>query len=158
MTTKLEHYTPWAVAAFRIVVGFLFMCHGTSTLFAWPVEPFSGQTASFGAWPSWWSGIIELVVGVLIITGVGTRIAAFIGSGTMAVAYFWKHQPDGFLPIQNDGDSSVLLCWALLLLVFVGPGRAALGNVLTRRRPDRGGEESTDDTRQTEEHTALSVR
>ncbi len=102
--------------------GFLFMCHGTSTLFAWPVEPFSGQTASFGAWPSWWSGIIELVVGVLIITGVGTRIAAFIGSGTMAVAYFWKHQPDGFLPIQNDGDSSVLLCWALLLLVFVGPG------------------------------------
>ncbi|MEE2057410.1 DoxX family protein [Rhodococcus artemisiae] len=145
MTTRLEHYTPWAVAAFRIVVGFLFMCHGTSTLFAWPVEPFSGQTASFGAWPSWWSGIIELVVGVLIITGVGTRIAAFIGSGTMAVAYFWKHQPDGFLPIQNDGDSSVLLCWALLLLVFVGPGRAALGKVLTRQ-PGRGGGESADHT------------
>ncbi len=47
----------------------------------------------------------------------------------MAVAYFWKHQPDGLLPIQNEGDSVVLFCWSLLLLVFIGPGAAALDNL-----------------------------
>lgn len=117
-----------------MVVGFLFFCHGTSTLFAWPVAPYSGQTAAFGAWPSWWAGAIQFVGGLLIMLGVGTRIAAFIGSGSMAVAYFWKHQGDGLLPIQNDGDSAALFCWALLLLVFIGPGRLALDRYLGRER------------------------
>lgn len=65
--------------------------------------------------------------------GIGTRAAAFIGSGSMAVAYFWKHQGDGLLPIQNDGDSAALFCWSLLLLVFIGSGRLALGSLLNSR-------------------------
>lgn len=126
---KTAQYAPWAIAAFRVVVGFLFLCHGTSSLFSWPVAPWGGETASFGEWPSWWAAIIQLVGGALIMAGIGTRTAAFIGSGSMAVAYFWKHQPDGALPIQNDGDSVVLFCWALLLLVFLGPGKAALDSL-----------------------------
>lgn len=126
MLTSLDKASPWAISVFRVVVGFLFFCHGTSTLFAWPVAPYSGQTADFGA--------IHFVGGLLIMLGVGTRIAAFIGSGSMAVAYFWKHQGDGLLPIQNDGDSAALFCWALLLLVFIGPGRLALDRYLSRER------------------------
>ena len=133
MLTYLEKTAPWALGVFRIVVGFLFLCHGTSTLFAWPTAPYSGQTAEFGAWPSWWAGAIQLVAGAFIILGAGTRIAAFIGSGSMAVAYFWKHQPDGLFPIENEGDSAALFCFALLLLVFTGPGKFALESVLARR-------------------------
>lgn len=133
MLTKLDGLAPYAVAVFRIVIGLLFLTHGTSTLFAWPGEPSGGSTPSFGAWPSWWAGAIEVVAGLLIVVGLRTRLAALIGSGTMAVAYFWKHQPDGLFPIENGGQGAALYCWALLLLVFIGPGRWALDGVLSRR-------------------------
>ncbi|MGC0364183.1 putative oxidoreductase [Rhodococcus sp. 27YEA15] len=136
MNKTLNIGAPWAIGAFRVVVGFLFLCHGLSTLFAWPVAPWGGQTSTWTDWPGGWAAVIELVGGILIIVGFGTRTAAFIGSGSMAVAYFWKHQSDGVLPIQNDGDSVVLFCWALLLLVFIGPGAAALSNVLGRTRSE----------------------
>jgi putative oxidoreductase len=35
--------------------------------------------------------VIELVAGLCIIVGFGARLAAFIASGEMAVAYFWMH-------------------------------------------------------------------
>ncbi|MFW0788133.1 DoxX family protein [Gordonia sp. CPCC 205333] len=137
MLTSLERYAPWAIAAFRVVVGFLFFCHGATTLLSWPAESHGGAP-SFGAWPSWWSGAIELVGGLLLILGLGTRLAAFIGSGAMAVAYFWKHQGDGLFPVENGGDSAALYCWALLLLVFIGPGKLALDSVIGREpTPDR---------------------
>ena len=118
------------LGVFRIVVGFLFFCHGASSIFGWFVLPYGGGTAEFGAWPSWYAGLIQLVGGLLVMLGWGTRTAAFLGSGAMAVAYFWKHQGDGLLPIQNDGDTPALLAWALVLLVFLGPGRFALESVL----------------------------
>lgn len=131
--TSLNRASPYAIGIFRIVLGFLFFCHGASTLFAWPVAPYGGETPEFGAWPSWWAGAIQLVAGVVITLGIGTRLAAFIGSGSMAVAYFWKHQGDGLLPIANEGDSAALFCWALLLLVFIGPGKLGIDAVLARR-------------------------
>lgn len=85
--------------------------------------------------------MIELIGGAAIIAGVGTRIAAFIGSGAMAIAYFWKHQGDGLFPIENEGEAAALFCWSLLLLVFLGPVRPALGPVLAagfgRKRAER---------------------
>ena len=87
----------------------------------------------FGAWPGWWSGLIELVAGLLVTSGLFTRAAAFLASGTMAVAYFWKHQPDGLLPIQNVGESAVLYCFAFLLLVFTGGGAWSLDNLRGKR-------------------------
>lgn len=145
MLTILNRVQPWVLAAFRVVVGFLFFCHGASTLFGWFVAPYGGQTADIGAWPSWWAALIEFVAGAAIILGVGTRTAAFLGSGAMAVAYFWMHQGDGLLPIQNDGDSAVLFCWALLLLVFFGPGRLALSSVLGGARATAPRTEATAD-------------
>jgi len=107
---------------FRIVIGLLFLTHGTSKLFGWP----TGPIMTFASWPGWWAGLIEVGVGVLVTTGVFTREAAFLGSGTMAVAYFWQHFPDSFWPIVNGGEPAVLFCFALLLLVFTGPGAVAV--------------------------------
>jgi putative oxidoreductase len=122
MTNKLapgiDKYAPVMLGAFRIVVGLLFLVHGTSKLFGWP----GGPSFSFGMWPAWWAGLIEVVVGVLVMIGLFTREAAFLGSGTMAVAYFWQHFPDGFWPSLNGGEAAALYCWVLLLLVFTGPG------------------------------------
>jgi putative oxidoreductase len=103
---------------FRILVGLMFTMHGTVKLFAFP----SGSPVAFGAWPAWWAGALEIVLGLLITIGLATRAAAFIASGMMAVAYFWMHFPDGFWPIGNGGEPAVLYCFIFLLLVFTGPG------------------------------------
>ncbi|AHK31420.1 hypothetical protein Pd630_LPD04207 [Rhodococcus opacus PD630] len=64
--------------------------------------------------------------------GLGTRIAAFIASGSMAYAYFWSHQPDGVLPIQNNGELSAIFCWALFLMIFLGAGALSLDRLIAR--------------------------
>ncbi|WP_158879749.1 DoxX family protein [Amycolatopsis anabasis] len=118
------------LALFRIVVGFLFACHGAATLFGILGK---AKAAEFGVWPGWWAAAIQLVGGALVALGLGTRAAAFICSGSMAYAYFVSHQPDGLLPIENEGEAAAMFCWAFLLLVFFGPGRWALGSVFARR-------------------------
>lgn len=144
MLALTETARPWVIGVYRVVIGFLFFCHGTTTLWAWPIEPYGGATAEFGAWPSWWAAAIQVVGGLLIMTGTGTRAAAFVSAGSMAVAYFWKHQGDGLLPIQNDGESSALFCWALLILVVLGPGKLTVQSVLERRRDRAAPTNSTD--------------
>ncbi|MCB0924376.1 MAG: DoxX family protein [Mycobacterium sp.] len=122
--TRLDRHSPGVLGIFRIVIGFLFALHGTAKLFGWPAT--KGGAVPFGTWPFWWAGLIELVVGVLVMVGLFTRIAAFIGSGTMAFAYFTEHQPDGLLPIQNGGELAALYSFAFLLLVFTGSGALAV--------------------------------
>ena len=128
--SRLEAVAPLVLSVFRIVIGFLFACHGAAVLFGWPVS--FGPTPAIGDWPARYAGAIELVVGILVGTGLVTRIAAFIGSGEMAFAYFTVHQPKASLPIANDGEPAVLFCFAFFLLVFTGGGIIALDAV--RRR------------------------
>jgi putative oxidoreductase len=130
LDARLNTYSSAVLSIFRIVFGFLFAVHGASKLFAWPVDTGRGAVP-IGTWPTWWAGLIELVTGLLILVGLFTRIAAFIASGHMAVAYFWQHQPKALHPLENGGEPAVLFCFAFLLLVFLGPGALALD---TRRR------------------------
>ena len=118
LDAKLAALSATALGVFRIVVALLFMMHGTAKLFGWP----RGTPAALGAWPMWWAGVLEVVLGVLIAIGLFTRPAAFVASGMMAVAYFWMHFPEGFWPLVNGGETAVLYCFAFLMLVFTGPG------------------------------------
>jgi putative oxidoreductase len=136
LEARLNPYVPQALSLYRIVFGFLFAVYGANKLFAWPVDAGRGALP-VGAWPVWWAGLIELVAGLLIMVGLFTRTAAFVGSGAMAVAYFWQHQPDALLPHANDGIDAVMLCFAFLLLVFTGPGAYAFDSLRRRRSPAR---------------------
>ncbi|MGU3500700.1 DoxX family protein [Mycobacterium sp. C31M] len=112
---------PVALGVFRILVGLMYAMHGTVKLFGFP----SGSTVAFGVWPGWWAAVLEVVFGLLIAAGFATRVSAFISAGVMAVAYFWKHFPDGFWPIDNGGETAALYCFIFLVLVFTGPGAFA---------------------------------
>jgi len=80
------------------------------------------------------SGYIELIGGALLIIGLFTRIAAFICSGEMAVAYFTAHAPGGMYPINNHGELAVLYCFVFLYLFAAGGGPLSL-DALVRKRP-----------------------
>jgi putative oxidoreductase len=126
---NLSAFAPRALAVLRIMAGLLFLEHGTSKFFGFPV-PFPME----GPLPTMLmaAGAIELVAGVLIALGLFTRLAAFVASGEMAVAYFMGHAPKGFWPVGNQGDAAVLYCFIFLYLVFAGPGSWALDHVLGR--------------------------
>lgn len=127
--TSLSSFSPRALSVLRIMAGLLFLEHGTSKFFAFPVPfPMPGPlpTLLIAA------GVIELICGALIALGLFTRLAAFIASGEMAVGYFMQHAPSGFWPIANKGEAAVLYCFIFLYLVFAGPGSWALDHVIGR--------------------------
>lgn len=133
-SSTVDKAAPAAIGLFRIVIGLLFAAHGAASLFGvfGGAVGTNGGTVATGAWPSWYAAVIQLVCGLLVMTGVFTRSAALLASGSMAYAYFVVHQPDGLLPLQNHGEFSALFCWAFLLLVFTGPGAASLGSLIRR--------------------------
>lgn len=116
----------------RIVVGFLFACHGAASLFGVLGGAFGthGGTVPLGSWPDWWAAAIQLVGGGLVALGLFTRPMALICSGSMAYAYFAVHQPTGLLPLVNDGEPAALYAWVFLLLAALGPGPWALERLL----------------------------
>jgi putative oxidoreductase len=83
------------------------------------------------------AGIIELVGGGCILTGLFIRVVAFIASGEMAVAYFTVHFPRGFWPIENKGELAVALCFIFLFFAAAGAGPYSLDAVIASRRHGR---------------------
>ncbi|MFE5797337.1 DoxX family protein [Streptomyces sp. NPDC056503] len=133
LTHRLDRAQPYALGLFRIVIGLLFACHGAASLFGVLGGAMGGGTVPVGTWPGWYAAVIQLVCGGLVLLGLGTRGAAFIASGSMAYAYFWAHQPEALFPLQNHGETAALFCWALVLLVFTGPGALALDGLFGRK-------------------------
>ncbi|HRP10910.1 MAG TPA: DoxX family protein [Terricaulis sp.] len=128
---NLDRYTPYALGALRIAAALIFIEHGTQKLFAFPAAPEGGLPP---AWSQLWIGAwIELVGGALIALGLFTRPAAFIASGTMAVAYWMFHAPASFYPVLNGGDAAILYCFVFLLLVFAGPGAFSLDGAMKKK-------------------------
>jgi putative oxidoreductase len=120
---------------FRIVVGLLFACHGLASLFGvLGGSRGTGEPIPVGVWPGWYAAVIQLVCGVLVLVGLGTRPAAILASGSMAYAYFVVHQPDGLMPIENGGVTPALYAWAFLLIGVVGAGSWSLDALISSRR------------------------
>jgi putative oxidoreductase len=117
MNRILGRHADRVYAIFRIVIGFLFMCHGLQKVFGL----MGGQKADLSTLGGF-AGVIELVCGFLVMIGLLTSWAAFLASGTMAVAYFMVHFPQGFWPIQNYGEPAVLYCFAFLYIAARGAG------------------------------------
>ena len=102
------------------MAGLLFMQHGLSKHFAFPI-PYPGR--QFQMFDQiWFAGWIEIIGGALLVIGLFTRWTAFICSGLMAFAYFMSHQPRAVLPGANGGNLAVLYCFVFFYLFFAGPG------------------------------------
>src|SRR5678815_966368 len=87
----------------------------------------------------WYGGMIELTCGLAIAFGVLTSWAAFLASGTMAVAYIqfhWKGQLGAqFFPAVNKGELALLYSFLFLYIACRGGGRWSFDG----RRPAQEG-------------------
>ena len=118
---------------FRIVVGVLFIFHGTQKLFGFPPNEMMPGPVSLMSQMGV-AGLLEVVGGTLIILGLLTRPVAFLLAGEMAVAYFTVHHPRALLPISNGGELAVLFCFSFLYLMFAGAGVWSLDAMIARGR------------------------
>lgn len=131
----LERSREHILAAYRVVVGLLFTCHGLSSIFGIMGGSIGkGGAIPVGTWPGWWAALIQLVAGVLVLVGLGTRGSALLASGSMAYAYFTVHQEKALFPIQNGGEAAAMFCWAFLMIAFFGPGSWAADRLFGRRK------------------------
>lgn len=95
--------------------------------------PAPGPTAYFVS-------ILELIGGVLLALGLGSRLIAFLLTANMTVAYITGDR-EALLSIFSDPDKFIAaapfsyLMASLVILIF-GPGRFALDALATRRWRD----------------------
>ena len=115
----LARFEDGSYAALRIACGLMFAFHGVQKvlgLFASHTPPVGSQI--------WCGGLIEMIGGLTIAAGLFVRCAAFVASGTMAVAYTQFHWRFAFgkefFPAINKGE--LALVYALLFLYFACRG------------------------------------
>lgn len=123
---------PYALALLRIASGLIFMAHGTQKFFGFPGGERAGSGLALDNLGAF-AGVIEIAAGALIALGLLTRPAAFLASGTMAVAYWYAHAPNDFFPVNNGGDAAILYCFVFLYLVFAGPGAWSIDGARVRK-------------------------
>jgi putative oxidoreductase len=125
-----ERYASVTYALFRIIFGYVFLLFGLQKMFGWFGGPQAELMSLQGA-----AGVVETFGGLLIMLGLFTKVAAFVSSGEMAVAYFYIHVsqlgmppmgpglPMGLLvPQMNRGVDAMLFCFAFLYIATRGPG------------------------------------
>lgn len=114
----------------RIVTGLLFLEHGLQKVTGFPPVADPTHVVQLNSMAGY-AGFIELGCGLLIAIGLFTRAAAFLASGTMAVAYWTVHAQMGLFPVNNMGDGAILYCFIFLYLVFAGAGPLSIDAVRT---------------------------
>lgn len=119
MMKSFAKYADHAYALLRIAAGFMFSFHGIQKILGVLTDsrpPMGSQL--------WFGGVLELVGGLAILLGLRTRLAAFLCSGMMAVAYcqfHWRFQGGAkLLPGVNDGELAVLYCFLFLFIACRG--------------------------------------
>jgi putative oxidoreductase len=117
----LHRYSGPLLSILRIVVGLLFLEHGTAKFLHFPpVAMFAQSPPGFSV--LWFSGVLELVGGALIALGLFTRPVAFLLSGEMAIAYWMVHAPQSPFPLVSQGEGAVLYCFVFLYFAATGGG------------------------------------
>jgi putative oxidoreductase len=121
----LSKYDEHTYALLRIFSGALFTFHGVQKIFGVMTE----HQPAIGT-QLWFGGMIELIGGVMIVIGFQSRWAAFLASGTMAVAYIqyhWGFQfSSAFFPAVNGGDAAILYSLIFLHIACRGSDKWSL--------------------------------
>ena len=125
----ISKYETQTYAILRIIMGFLFLWHGSQKLFDFP--PSGMEMPTFIVWIA---GPIEFFGGILIMIGLFTSWTAFIASGEMAFAYWSAHGTVAILPISNHGELALLYCFLLLFISAKGSGMFSIDNYLSKEK------------------------
>src|SRR5438105_9134430 len=131
-------WEPRMLSILRIMIGLLFLEHGTAKMLDFPHQQ-NHVVWALGSLNPGVQGLLELAGGLLIALGLFTRPVAFILAGDVAVAYFWRHAPNGFFPLLNGGELAIVYCFVFLYFFVVRAGVWSLDRVWASRTSPRIG-------------------
>jgi len=124
----------WGVTLLRVIVGIVFLAHGSQKLFVYGIGGFAGFLTHMGL-PAFLSPIviaIEFLGGAALILGIGTRIAAAAIAANMLGAVIAVHLKGGFF-LPTGFEYALTMLAASLALVLTGPGKASLDGMIRHR-------------------------
>jgi putative oxidoreductase len=102
---------------FRVVIGLLFILHGTMKWGA--VSGFQVTNLMF------YAGVIEMLGGLFIVIGLFVRTTAVIAALEMTYAFVFVHVfgQNGFNinPLSNNGEAALLFLVSFLVIAATGP-------------------------------------
>jgi putative oxidoreductase len=121
-------------AAIRLLVGPLFIGHGTQKLFGWfgghGIEATGGAFESMGLKPgkrhATAAGASEALGGAMIALGALTPIGAALISGSMVTAIRKVHAAKGPWVAEGGFEYNVVLLGAMAAITEIGPGRPSV--------------------------------
>lgn len=132
---EVTHAGDVVLLAFRFTLGVMILLHGKNHLWgAGGVEGTARWFASIGFRPAkvhaLMSGVVELAVGVGLIAGLFTPIACAALIGTMLVAGWAAHRPNGFFIFKDGYEYVLVVAVAAVALATFGPGIFSLDSVV----------------------------
>lgn len=143
-----EDQQDWTWTLFRVLAAAMFMTHGYSKLFGETPQPMTGggmttlNIADVIVWPVpldvnllFVAGSIELFGGFLVLIGLFTRFAAFMGALLMLMAYLTAHI--AWFPTLNRGELAAMYFVAFLVMFAYGAGSFSVDAWLATRREQR---------------------
>jgi putative oxidoreductase len=134
--TGTQTHQAWGTTLLRIAVGAVFVAHGAQKLFQFTPAGlagfFDGLGIPFPLANAYLVIAVELLGGLAMIAGLGTRIVAVLFATVMAVAFATVHVQHGFF-LPNGYEFVLVLFAASLTLALQGAGALALENRLPRR-------------------------
>lgn len=127
----LSPLTDPAYVLMRVVSGVMFSFHGAQKI----LGLYADKQPDFGS-QIWIGGLIELVTGLAIALGGLTVWAAFLASGTMAVAYVQFHWKlalgKDFFPAINKGELALFYCVVFFYIACRGSGPLSIDRLKRR--------------------------
>jgi putative oxidoreductase len=125
-------------ALIRLVVGPLFVGHGTQKLFGWfgghGIEGTGGYFESLGLKPgerhARAAGSAETIGGVLLTLGLLTPVAASVITGTMVTAIRKAHAENGPWVTNGGYEYNAVLIAAMAAIAENGPGPLSLDDAV----------------------------
>jgi putative oxidoreductase len=121
----------------RVMLGAIFVISGTVKNLG--IAPYSTR-----GWPAEWffgplGATVELIGGILILLGIGTRYAAllmmlFMIVATLSSHRFWEFtDPAQFRLQQSQFFKNVSIFGGFVLVFLTGPGRYSIDRLLRRK-------------------------
>lgn len=133
-----------ALGIIRIMVGVVFLMHGSQKLFTYQISGVAGSFEQMGIPFPALSAVLataaEFVGGLLLIMGLFTRLAAIPMAFTMLVAILTAHWGKGFFAGSGGYEYALLLMVILGAFAFAGGGAFAVDNLIRRKQRAQIGE------------------
>ncbi|TMJ89113.1 MAG: DoxX family protein [Alphaproteobacteria bacterium] len=127
----------------RVLVGWLFLASSTGIGGKlWNHAGFAGYLKNLGApapeISSWIGAIVEFVIGVALVLGLGTRYAAllcalFLIAATALAHRYWEYPAAQMGNQYNHFLKNIAVFGGALILFVAGPGRFSVDRMLSKK-------------------------